>query len=350
MAHFRLGTLAHAIDYPGAMVVLVTGSAGFIGSHLAERLADRGDRVVGLDNFDAFYPRAIKEANLEGLGRRPAFHQVEGDIRVPADLDRAFAAAGGPVEQVVHLAALAGVRPSLQEPERFYDVNLMGTLRLLAAARRHGVGRVVFASSSSVYGADSRTPFRESDPCARPLSPYAASKRAGELLAWNAHHLDGMGLTCLRFFTAYGPRQRPDLAIHKFTSSLARGEPLSLFGDGTSSRDYTYIDDLIDGVLAAVDQQAADPTPRFRVYNLGGSHATTLNQLVQQLAGAIGRPARVSHLPAPPGEMVDTLADVSLAARELGYAPRVSLSEGLARFVEWWRATEGGRSPARPHE
>jgi UDP-glucuronate 4-epimerase len=332
------------------MVVLVTGSAGFIGSHLAERLLVRGDRVVGLDNFDAFYPRAIKETNLQGLRGRSGFQQVEGDIRVPEDIDRAFAAAGGPVSQVVHLAALAGVRPSLREPERFYDVNVMGTLRLLAACRRHGVGRVVFASSSSVYGADSRTPFRESDPCARPLSPYAASKRAGELLAWNAHHLDGLGLTCLRFFTAYGPRQRPDLAIHKFTDSLVRDEPLSLFGDGSSSRDYTYIDDLIDGVVAAVDQQGTDAAPRFRVYNLGGSHATTLNELVQQLARAIGRPAQVTHLPAPPGEMVDTLADVSLAARELGYAPRVSLSEGLARFVDWWRAGEGGRAQARDRE
>jgi UDP-glucuronate 4-epimerase len=321
------------------MVVLLTGSAGFIGSHLAERLTDRGDRVVGLDNFDPFYPRAIKEANLQPLRARPGFQQIEGDIREPGDLDRAFAAAGGAVDQVVHLAALAGVRPSLREPERFYDVNLTGTLRLLAASRRHGVRRVVFASSSSVYGADSRPPFREDDPCARPLSPYAASKRAGELLAWNAHHLDGLGLTCLRFFTAYGPRQRPDLAIHKFTDSLARGEPLSLFGDGSSSRDYTYIDDLIDGVRAAIDQQGADSAPRFRVYNLGGSQATTLTQLVQQLAGAVGRPAQVTHLPAPPGEMVDTLADISLAARELGYAPRVPLSEGLARFVTWWRAT-----------
>ncbi len=318
------------------MVVLVTGSAGFIGSHLAERLTGRGDRVVGLDNFDGFYPRPIKEANLEGLRGQAGFSLVEGDIRVPGDLDRALAAAGS-VDVVVHLAALAGVRPSLREPERFYDVNVMGTLRLLDAARRAGVRRVVFASSSSVYGADSKPPFQEEDPCGRPLSPYAATKRMGELTAWNAHHLDGMALTCLRFFTAYGPRQRPDLAIHKFTARIARGEPIELFGDGSSSRDYTFIDDLIDGVVAAIDKQAADREPRYCIYNLGGSHTTSLTEMVEQVAAALGRRPEVVRVPAPPGEMPETLADIGLAGRELGYAPRVPLREGLARFVAWWK-------------
>jgi UDP-glucuronate 4-epimerase len=317
------------------MVVLLTGSAGFIGSHLAERLVGRGDRVLGLDNFDAFYPRAVKERNLEGLRGRGAFSLVEGDLRAPADLQRALAA--GPVDVVVHLAALAGVRPSLREPERFYDVNVMGTLRLLEACRQVGVRRVVFASSSSVYGADSAVPFRESDPCSQPLSPYAATKRAGELLAWNAHHLHGLSMTCLRFFTVYGPRQRPDLAIHKFAARIARGEAIELYGDGSSSRDYTFIDDIVDGIVASIDQQGRDAEPRFRIYNLGGSHATTLAQLVELVAGAVGRPARVTHVPAPPGEMTRTLADVSLAGRDLGYRPRVTMPEGLARFVEWQR-------------
>jgi UDP-glucuronate 4-epimerase len=320
------------------MVVLVTGSAGFIGSHLAERLIARGDRVVGLDNFDAFYARRIKEANLEALRGRPTFTMVEGDIRAPGDLDRALAAAGK-VDVVVHLAALAGVRPSLREPERFYDVNVLGTFRLLEACRRAGVGRFVFASSSSVYGADSTPPFRETDPCAKPLSPYAATKRAGELTVWNAHHLHGMATTCLRFFTAYGPRQRPDLAIHKFTAKIVSGEPIELFGDGSSSRDYTFIDDLVDGVVAAVDQQSAETEPHARIYNLGGSQATSLSELVEQLARALNRRPEVVRVPAPPGEMQNTLADIQLARRELGYAPAVSLPQGLARFVSWWRAT-----------
>jgi UDP-glucuronate 4-epimerase len=215
----------------------------------------------------------------------------------------------------------------------------MGTFRLLEAARRAGVGRVVFASSSSVYGADSTPPFQESDPCARPLSPYAATKRAGELSAWNAHHLHDMATTCLRFFTAYGPRQRPDLAIHKFTAKIASGEPLELFGDGSSSRDYTFIDDLVDGVVAAIDQQVADPQPRYRIYNLGGSQATSLADLVEQLAAAVGRRPQIARVPAPPGEMQHTLAYVRLAGRELGYAPKVALPEGLARFVTGWRAS-----------
>jgi UDP-glucuronate 4-epimerase len=321
------------------MVVLITGSAGFIGSHLAERLTARGDRVIGFDNFDAFYPRAVKERNLESLRARPSFSLVEGDLRAPADVARALT--GGPVDVVVHLAALAGVRPSLREPERFYDVNVMGTVRLLEACRQAGVRRVVFASSSSVYGADSTVPFRENDPCAQPLSPYAATKRAGELLAWNAHHLHGLAMTCLRFFTAYGPRQRPDLAIHKFAARITRGETIELYGDGSSSRDYTFIDDLIDGVVAAIDQPAADAQPRFRVYNLGGSRATTLAQLVERVAAAVGRPANIVRVPAPPGEMTNTLADVSLAGRELGYQPKVTIEQGLARFVDWFRRQPG---------
>lgn len=316
------------------MNVLLTGAAGFIGSNLAQRLRARGDAVVGFDNFDAFYARATKERNLAALAADPGFRLVEGDLRRPDDLQRALAA---PIDTVVHLAALAGVRPSLQDPARFYDVNVMGTLQLLEACHARGLRRIVFASSSSVYGLDSTVPFRESDPCARPLSPYAATKRAGELLAFNAHHLHGQSITSLRFFTVYGPRQRPDLAIHKFTRAIATGKPIELYGDGATSRDYTWIDDIVDGIVAAIDQQAGDTRPTYRTYNLGGSHPTSLRALVDLISSALGRAPLIEWKPEQPGDMTRTLADVSLAGRELGYAPRVPITEGIPRFVQWWR-------------
>jgi UDP-glucuronate 4-epimerase len=319
------------------MNILVTGAAGFVGSHLAERLVARGDTVIGVDNFDPFYARAIKERNVDGLRQARGFVMVEGDLRSQADLDRAFAAAGGAIDGVVHVAALAGVQPSLLAPERFYEVNVMGTLRLLETARRHGVRRLVLASSSSVYGLGSPIPFKESDPCARPASPYAVTKRACELMAWNAHHLGGVAATCLRFFTVYGPRQRPDLAIHKFTRLIAEGQAIELYGDGTTSRDYTWIDDIVDGVVAAMDQQGADSSPRYRIYNLGGSNAVSLARLVELIAGALGIAAKVVYQPEQPGDMQHTHADVALAGRELGYAPRVSIDQGIPRFVDWWR-------------
>jgi UDP-glucuronate 4-epimerase len=322
------------------MKVLLTGAAGFIGSHLAERLCARGDTVVGFDNFDLFYPRAVKERNLSVLRAQAGFRLVEGDLRQPADLARALDQAG-PVDAVVHLAALAGVRPSLLDPVRFYDVNVMGTLHLFEACRARGIRRIVFASSSSVYGLDSQVPFREADPCATPLSPYAATKRACELLAFNTHHLYDLSLTALRFFTVYGPRQRPDLAIHKFTRLIATGQSLELFGDGSTSRDYTWIDDIVDGVVASIDQQGGDARPVYRTYNLGGSQTTSLRELVDQIAAALGRTPNIEWKPEQPGDMKRTLADVSLAQRELGYAPRVPIAEGIPRFVAWWRAENG---------
>jgi UDP-glucuronate 4-epimerase len=319
------------------MKVLVTGAAGFIGSQLCERLLARGDRVVGLDNFDPFYPRTMKLKNLAAALAHPAFKLVEGDVRTAADIQKALAAGEGASDVMVHLAALAGVRPSLLEPERFYDVNVMGSVRVFEACRTAGLTRVVFASSSSVYGQDSAVPFREQDPCGRPLSPYAASKRAGELIAWNTHHLHGMALACLRFFTVFGPRQRPDLAIHKFTRAIARGESIELFGDGSTARDYTFIDDIIDGVVAAIDRQATAPAPAFHIYNLGGSRTTTLARLVELISAAVGLEPRIERKPEQPGDMKQTLAEVSLSGRELGYAPKVTIEEGIPRFVEWWR-------------
>jgi UDP-glucuronate 4-epimerase len=319
------------------MRILLTGAAGFIGSHLAERLCGRGDRVTGFDNFDPFYAREVKERNLAGLQARKEFTLVEGDLTDPHDVDDAFAVAG-PVDTVVHLAALAGVRPSLANPGRYWNVNVTGTLHLLHACRDRGVRRVVFASSSSVYGVDSEVPFSESDPCGRPMSPYAASKRAGELMAFTHHHLHGAAVTCLRFFTVYGPRQRPDLAIHKFTRAIATGQPIELYGDGTTSRDYTWIDDILDGLVAAIDRQSRDGDAPYRVYNLGGSRPTSLKELVDRIAAALGKPPVLEWRPEQPGEMRHTLADVGLAAAELGYSPKMSIEDGIAHFVEWWRS------------
>jgi UDP-glucuronate 4-epimerase len=314
------------------MLVLITGAAGFIGSHLAERLCARGDDVVGVDNFDPFYGRAIKEANLAALRGLPRFSLVEGDVRDAGALERAFAPR--PPEVVVHLAGLAGVRPSLAEPARYADVNVTGTQRVVDAALSQGVRRLVFASSSSVYGLDSQPPFKESDPCLEPVSPYASSKRAGELLLFVAHHLQPLDVTCLRFFTVFGPRQRPDLAIHKFARLIAAGQPIELYGDGSSSRDYTFIDDIIDGVVAAIDEKTGQPSG-YRIYNLGGSRTTTLLQLVELLGQALGKTPRVEWRPEQPGDMKRTLADLTLSARSLGYAPRVSMEDGIRRFVEW---------------
>jgi UDP-glucuronate 4-epimerase len=329
------------------MKVLVTGAAGFIGSHLCERLLARGDRVVGLDNFDPFYPRTMKLKNLAAALAHPAFKLVEGDVRNTADIQKALASGEGAPDVVVHLAALAGVRPSLLEPERFHDVNVMGSVRLFEACRAAGIARVVFASSSSVYGQDSAVPFKEQDPCGRPLSPYAASKRAGELIAWNAHHLYGPAMSCLRFFTVFGPRQRPDLAIHKFVSAMSRGEPIELYGDGSTARDYTYIDDIIDGVVAAIDRQVGQATGAadFRIYNLGGSRVTSLARLVELIAAELKVSPRIVWKPEQPGDMRHTLADVSLSQRELGYAPKVGLEEGIARFHKWWRTRDSLVTP-----
>ena len=318
------------------MLVFLTGAAGFIGSHLAERLCASGDEVIGFDNFDPFYPRAMKEANLRPLRSQPQFSFSEGDLRDPTALERAFG--GRRPDVVVHLAALAGVQPSLADPARYADVNVTGTQRVVDAARAHGVGRLVFASSSSVYGRDSEPPFRESDPCLAPVSPYAATKRAGELMLFTVNHLYGLDTSCLRFFTVYGARQRPDLAIHKFARLITAGQPIQLYGDGSTSRDYTFIDDIIDGVVASIDEPH---TGAFRLYNLGGSRTTTLLELVELISGALGKKPTLEWRPEQPGDMKRTLADVSLAGRALGYAPKVGIEEGIRRFAEWFRQSAG---------
>ncbi|MGB3565122.1 MAG: GDP-mannose 4,6-dehydratase [Thermoanaerobaculia bacterium] len=313
--------------------ILVTGGAGFIGSHLTRRLLDRGDRVTILDDFNDFYDPARKRANVARVAASDGFSLVEGDIR-DADLveelfrDHQF-------DGVVHLAARAGVRPSLQEPILYEDTNCIGTLRLLEAARHHGPDTFIFGSSSSVYGINQKVPFAEDDEVNQPISPYATTKRAGELLCYNYHHLYDMNIACLRFFTVYGPAQRPEMAIHKFTDLLARGEEIPMYGDGSSRRDYTYIDDIIDGVVASLDH-----APPFEILNLGGAETTALADLVRMIADELGVEHRIQYLPDQPGDVPITYADVRKAGRILGYSPRVSIREGVRRFVEWYREND----------
>ena len=316
--------------------VLLTGAAGFIGSHVAECLVARGDEVIGLDNFDAFYPRAVKEANVAGLRRAARFRLVEGDIRDP----KVVGALVTPETVVVHLAARAGVRPSLEEPALYASVNIEGTAVLLEAVRRAGARRFVFGGSSSVYGDTAPVPFSEDWPALMPISPYAATKRAGELLCATFARLYGLRIMALRFFTVYGPRQRPDLAIHKFTRLIAEGRPVPFYGDGSSERDYTYIDDIVGGVRAAVDWTAA-PESALEIVNLGESRTTSLDALVALIARAVGKEARLERLPAQPGDVRRTCADVRKAGRVLGYRPSTTVEDGIPRFVHWFEEAHG---------
>ncbi len=313
------------------MRVLVTGAAGFIGSHVVEALLGRGDEVVGIDNFNDFYAPSIKRRNVASLASLGGFTLVEGDILGAADLDRCVAL--GPYDAIVHLAAWAGVRPSIERPEVYADVNVRGTLDLLERARRMPAPRFVFASSSSVYGGRETVPFREDDPVDRPISPYAATKKAGEVLCFTYHHLYGIPVSALRFFTVYGPRQRPEMAIHKFATMIARDQEIPVYGDGGTARDYTYVDDVVQGVLAALDRCEG-----YEIYNLGESQTTRLDALVAKLGAALGRVARVRREPPQPGDVPITFADITKARARLGYDPRTLIDEGLARFAEWfWR-------------
>lgn len=312
------------------MQILVTGGAGFIGSHLTEKLLARGDEVVVLDNLNDYYDPAVKQRNLAKALESSAMTFIKGDIRDVALLDQVFAEYRFDV--IVHLAARAGVRPSLVQPLLYEAVNCQGTLNLLEKARSCGIARFVFASSSSVYGNVKEIPFSEDARVDKPVSPYAATKAAGELFCHNYHHLYGISVTALRFFTVYGPRQRPDMAIHKFTALIDQGKPLPFYGDGTTKRDYTYYTDIIDGVTAAVDRDLG-----FEIVNLGESQTTTLNELVETIEQALGKKAVLDHQPMQPGDVVMTCADVSKARRLLGYEPSTPVSEGVPKFVEWYR-------------
>jgi len=314
------------------MKVLVTGGAGFIGSHLCDHLLARGDVVTILDNFNDFYDPAIKRGNLSTLADACL---VEGDIRDAALVQRVFEE--GQFDGVVHLAAMAGVRPSLEDPLLYEDVNVRGTLILLEEIRKYKGLRFVFASSSSVYGGNEDVPFREVSEIQKPISPYAATKRAGELLAYTHHHLYGIPTTCLRFFTVYGPRQRPEMAIHKFVRATLSGEAIPFFGDGSTRRDYTFVDDIIDGVVRSLDRCEG-----YEIYNLGESETTSLQELVDMIGEVCGAPVQLDRQPMQPGDVIITYADVSKAKERLGYAPSTPVREGLVRFLAWYRDTLEG--------
>lgn len=318
------------------MRVLVTGGAGFIGSHVVDGLRARGDEAVILDNLDPYYDPALKRENLAevGVGRDPGVRFVEGDLRSHADLDAALEG----VHAVVHLAARAGVRSSIADPEPYVDVNLRGTQLLLQAMARHGVRRLVYASSSSVYGAREDGPFRETDPVQSPESPYAATKMAGELLVHAATRTTALQAGCVRLFTVYGPRQRPEMAIHLFARRALAGQPIVRFGDGRSQRDYTYVSDVVAGILAVLDHLATPAAFGFRVYNLGNGAPTTLAELLDTLAAVFGVEIQVQGAPDQPGDVPLTCAAVERAHEELGYATRVPLRAGLERFRTWLQA------------
>lgn len=318
------------------MKVVVTGGAGFIGSHVTRRLLDDGHEVAVIDNFSDFYDPAIKRANVGSFGGRARIFE--------ADITEAEAMRGilseGKFDVVVHLAARAGVRPSIEDPRAYLETNITGTYNLLEAARAAGTKHFVFASSSSVYGLAKTVPFSEDLPLPQTLSPYAATKLAGEQLGGNFANLHGMRVVCLRFFTVYGPGQRPDLAIHKFTDMIEHGRPIPKFGDGNTRRDYTYVDDIVQGVLGAIDY-ARDGVETFDIFNLGESETTTLNELIAALESALGKRAEIQALPEQKGDMPRTSADITKARRLLGYDPRTRIAEGIPKFVAWYRRLRG---------
>ena len=330
------------------LTILVTGGAGFIGSHLTEALLHLGASVVVLDNFDPFYDPQEKRANLGNCTGQKQFMLVEGDIREHETVRKVLAQFHP--EVIVHLAARAGVRPSIEQPELYTDINVRGTTVLLEAARQAQIKRFIFASSSSVYGNPSELssfilhpssfilhPFRESDSTDHPLSPYGATKKAGETLGYTYHHLYRMSLACLRFFTVYGPRQRPDLAIRKFVKLALQGQEIPIFGDGSSRRDYTHIRDILSGIIGAITWTDSD-SPRYGIFNLGSSHPVVLNDLVDLIEKYIEKPVQRKYLPPQSGDVFHTFADTTLAEQELGFQRSVMFEDGLQEFVEWMKA------------
>ncbi len=311
------------------MHVLVTGAAGFVGSHLVDTLLLQGDQVTALDNFDQFYPRAIKERNIAEHRRHPAWRLVELDVRSSTQLSDALS--GGRYDAIVHLAAKAGVRPSIEEPLPYQDVNVTGTQNLLEFARTECIRQFVFGSSSSVYGVNPRVPWRETDQALLPISPYASTKVSGELLGHVYAHLYGIRFIALRLFTVYGPRQRPDLAIHKFAKLILDGRPVPMFGDGETRRDYTYVDDVVAGIRSAIAYTASP----YEIINLGNDRTVSLRAMVAALERALGRSAAIEHHPEQLGDVPQTWADISKAQALLGYAPGVDFDEGIRNFVEW---------------
>jgi len=317
------------------MKVLVTGGAGFIGSHLVERLLADGHDLVIVDDFNDYYDPKIKRANIAAFAKNAAVHEI--DLRASEQVANLFR--NEKFGAIVHLAARAGVRPSIQQPQLYYDTNVAGTLHLLEGARSSGVERFVFASSSSVYGAARRVPFSEEEQLTQTLSPYAATKIGGEFLCSTYSHLYKMRIVALRYFTVYGARQRPDLAIHQFTRKIHDGEPIDQFGDGTTRRDYTYIDDIIQGTMGALKYEGS----MFDVFNLGESDTIELKDLIAAIEKTLGKQAKINRLPEQPGDMPLTCADISKARKLLGYAPKTKFEDGLPKFVDWFLKSRGAK-------
>ena len=317
--------------------ILITGGAGFIGSHLVDRLLAEGDwQVSVVDDFNDFYDPAIKRANVSRHEKDSNYRLFAADIRDQSALERIFA--GNGFDCMVHLAARAGVRPSLAQPLLYAETNINGTMNLLELAREHGIKQFVFGSSSSVYGINAKVPFSEDDPIRQPISPYAATKAAGELLCHTYTHLYGIRSVCLRFFTVYGPRQRPDLAIHKFARLISESKPIPVFGDGTTRRDYTFIDDIIAGVRAAIDYTESD----YEVINLGESRTVELRELISLIEKKLGATAKIDRQPLQPGDVPQTFADITKARQLLGYNPQTQIEDGIHRFVEWFKKNPEG--------
>ncbi len=310
------------------MNFLITGFAGFIGSHLTEKLLATKNFVVGVDNFDPFYDRSIKEKNISNFVNNKNLFFYESDINDKESLKKIFNE--NKIDIVIHLAAKAGVRPSIADPIGYYNTNVLGTLNILEAMKESGCKKMIFASSSSVYGNNKKIPFSEDDSVDNPISPYAATKKVGELLCHTYHHLYDFDIFCLRFFTAYGPRQRPDLAIHKFAKLIIDGKPIPFYGDGSTERDYTYIDDIIDGIIGAMSNLKG-----YDIFNLGESRTITLSHMVETLENNIGKKAILNKLPLQPGDVERTFADISKAKNRLGYNPKYSFEDGISNFIDW---------------
>lgn len=315
------------------MNILVTGAAGFIGSQVCEHFIRLGYQVTGLDNFDDFYAVEFKELNLAELKTSKDFTFYTADIRDSTALDNIFS--DNKVDVVIHLAAKAGVRPSIESIGEYYDVNVNGTVCLLESMRKNDVRKMLFASSSSIYGNNPKVPFSEQDQVDNPISPYASTKKSGELLCHVYHHLYNFDISCLRFFTVFGPRQRPDLAIHKFTRLIDEGKPIPFYGDGSTSRDYTYIDDIVDGINCAVNHLNG-----YQLFNLGESNVVTLHHLVKTIENSLNKKAILNKQPMQPGDVSKTYADISKAKSEIGYNPKFDFETGISEFVKWYKANK----------
>ena len=312
------------------MTIIITGCAGFIGSHVVDKLLDMEKNVVGIDNFDPFYDQPIKMKNIHHNLDNENFTFYRADIREKAEMEKIFNTYE--IDTLIHLAARAGVRPSIQDPLLYQDVNIRGTMNLLEISREHGIKNFIFGSSSSVYGINEKIPFGEDDPVDKAISPYAATKKACETFCYTYHHLYGIPITSLRFFTVYGPRQRPEMAIHKFTRSIDEGKIIEMYGDGKSRRDYTYISDIVNGIIAAVNKKLG-----YEIINLGNSNVVELRYLIQLIEENLGKSARIQKMPDQPGDVPVTYADISKAQMLLGYEPEVRIEQGIENFVNWYK-------------